>query len=173
MCKFVQYSTEHHNCAMCHVQNVQIWVSIAILDIQMHGHTAEQQIFCKCSTRRKTGKLVACLLLCLNGLFMFFQSLVWYVLESIIDFVNATKISFDLMRPIRFRLHVAWFFNINEIMTLFVLLFVCFWNIEYFCNCSLLQFGRKANVEVAATSRPKPAFWLSHYRALSPYLKWA
>ena len=49
-----------------------------------------------------------------------------YNLESIIDFANATKIGFDLMRPIRFRLHVAWFFNINEIKTLFVLLFVCF-----------------------------------------------
>ena len=126
----MQYSTEQHNCAMCHVQNVQIWVSIAILDIQMHGHTAEQQIFCKCSTRRKTGKLVGCSFVSLNGLLIFLKSglIVFfaYNLESIIDFANATKIGFDLMRPIRFRLHVAWFFNINEIKTLFVLLFVCF-----------------------------------------------
>ena len=96
----------------------------------MHGHTAEQQIFCKCSTRRKTGKLVGCSFVSLNGLLIFLKSglIVFfaYNLESIIDFANATKIGFDLMRPIRFRLHVAWFFNINEIMTLFVLLFVCF-----------------------------------------------
>ena len=131
VCKFVQYSTEQHNCAMCHVQNVQIWVSIAILDIQMHGHTAEQQIFCKCSTRWKMGKLVVCLFVFLNGLFIFLKSVLIRRffendLESIIDFANVTKINLDLRRPNRLRLQVASFFTLQNLRPWFVLLFVCF-----------------------------------------------